>query len=59
MSKKLQDRRYYLHSRVKKSKIRLLPRKRTIYYPVGQELKNPHALMLKNEFNYKVQFYIK
>jgi hypothetical protein len=52
------NRRYYLHRKLKKSKIRFSPHLKTIFYPVNDEMDNKYIQELQTTYDYLVQLEI-
>ena len=52
------NRRYYLHRKLKKSKIRFSPHLKTIFYPVNDEMDNKDIQELQTTYKYTVQLEI-
>lgn len=53
-----QNRRYYLHRRLKKNKINYSPFKKTVYVDSQKQAENQHIDFLRKEFDYSVQLQI-
>ncbi len=58
MTKKLLNRRYYLHRKIKKKGIKYSPFLRTVYWSFSKPVDNNHVANLQREFNYSVQLEI-
>lgn len=52
------NRRYYLHRKLRKSKIRFSPHLKTIFFPVNDEMDNKVIQELQTAYNYTVQLEI-
>lgn len=57
MRTKKDNRRYYLHQKIKTS-VRYNPRKKLIEIPVGTEISNDGVSELSKNYNYSIQTYI-
>lgn len=52
------NRRYYLHRKLRRNKIRFSAQLKTIFYPVLDELTNKDIQELQTAYNYTVQLEI-
>lgn len=52
------NRRYYLHRKLRRSKIRFSAHLKTIFYPVLDEVTNKDIQELQTAYNYTVQLEI-
>ena len=53
-----ENRRYHLHRKLRKQKVRFLSVLKTIFFPVNEELENKTVLELQQNYNYTIQLII-
>ncbi len=52
------QRRYYLHSKIKKKGIQYNPFLNTVYWPFNKDVDDNNVIELRDQFNYSVQLEI-
>ncbi len=57
-SKRIKNRQYYLHQKIKKLNLKYKPSSKTIYIPFNNDVESKYIEELKQNFNYSIQITI-